>query len=91
MTLQTLIEELQTLADAFGDETEVRLMTQQSYPFEQSISGIASLEDIHGYDGGKFKPAPSRGWNDASERPRDVIYLLEGNQLGYGTADAWEA
>lgn len=93
MTIDQLIEELEEQREEFGGDTEVRLMTQQNYPFEQRIDGVTTLAAIHDYQGEEkgFKPAASRGWETRdTDRPTAVIYLLEGDQLGYGTKDAWE-
>ncbi|MEZ6097154.1 MAG: hypothetical protein R3C03_23515 [Pirellulaceae bacterium] len=42
MTLNELIERLKDYRDDLGGETEVRLMTQQNWPFENSIYGLVS-------------------------------------------------
>ena len=46
MKIETLINILQDYSDAHGSETEVRLMTQQNWPFENNIYGITSSDDI---------------------------------------------
>lgn len=69
------VGELKELLEGMDDEVEVRLMTQEPWPFENTIrcSVLASeLED--------FKPEGSEG---------EVLYLVDGGQLGYGTKDAW--
>ena len=62
----------------------MRRMTQQNWPFENTICGLASGQEI----------------NDAAEEPDDaddddvevdaVLYIVEGQQLGYGSARAWQ-
>ena len=42
MTLDTLIEILTDYRDEFGGDAEVRLMTQQNWPFENRICGVTS-------------------------------------------------
>ena len=84
MTINELIERLKEYRDLIGGDAEVRLMTQQNWPFENSIIGVCSGEEI----------------NDASDDddPKDdgdvdvdaVLYIVEGRQLGYGTKRAWE-
>lgn len=71
MTISDLISELEYLAEVMGDETEVRIASQPSWPFEYSIAGITSVEpnDVEDGDNG-----------DVSE---PVVYLVEGNQIGY--------
>lgn len=68
--------ELIDLLDEFPDDTDVRLMTQQSYPFENALLGIWAGEDDEG--------------RDRSRAKRPVVYLVEGDQLGYGTKKAWD-
>lgn len=41
MTIDELIERLEEYRDELGGDVEVRLMTQQSWPFENSICGLA--------------------------------------------------
>jgi hypothetical protein len=84
MTINELIERLEEYRDLIGGDAEVRLMTQQNWPFENSIIGVCSGEEI----------------NDAADEddPKDdgdvdvdaVLYIVEGRQLGYGTKLAWE-
>jgi hypothetical protein len=95
MTLGDLMERLQEAVEAYGEDVEVRLMTQPNYPFEWSVAGVASLEDINANededeDAGGFRPAGKYGFNDGP-RPENVLYILEGRQLGYGTKTAWDA
>ena len=47
MTIDELISRLEEYRDALGGETEVRLMTQQNWPFENEITGLASGEEIN--------------------------------------------
>ena len=84
MTIDELIERLTDYRDALGGDAEVRLMTQSNWPFENTIYGLASDQEI----------------NDASDEddPEDdgdtdedrVVYICEGQQRGYGTKRAWE-
>lgn len=79
MTIDELIERLEEYRDDLGGDTEVRLMTQQNWPFENAIAGLASRDEI----------------NDSLEgdEPDDVeavVFIVEGQQLGYGTKAAWE-
>ncbi len=78
-TLGELIAALQDLEDDFG-ESEVRLMTQQSYPFENGIYGVAVSGDI---------PVDSDDDPPESFDP-EVVYIIEGQQIKYGNKDAWE-
>lgn len=46
MRLSDLIERLEEYREQLGDDAEVRLMTQPNYPFENSIKGVCSAEDM---------------------------------------------
>ena len=78
MTIRELIEILEELSGEFGDEVEVRLATQPNYPFEYSISDgkIVELESIDG---------------DGFDCEEAILYLYEGQQLGYLPGEAKEA
>jgi hypothetical protein len=84
MTINQLIERLEEYRDSIGGDAEVRLMNQQNWPFENTIAGVCSSEEI----------------NDAADEddPEDdgdvdddaILYIVEGQQLGYGSKRAWE-
>src|SRR5262245_28443685 len=87
MTIDELIERLEDYRDSLGGEAEVRLMTQQNWPFENAIFGLTSGEEIN-----------DRDYEDDEEEEDDenvdddrVVYIVEGNQLGYGSKRAWDA
>ena len=83
MTIDELIERLEEYRDEHGGEIEIRLMTQSNWPFENSVCGIVSageLRDAAEDEEGAFEPE-----GDSVE----VVYLVEGRQLGYGTKAAW--
>ncbi len=85
MTIDELIEHLEEYRDKISGDAEVRLMTQQSWPFENSIYGVCSGEEINDLHDG-----------DSPEDEEDVtddniFYLVEGTQLGYGSKRAWNA
>ena len=87
MTVAELIEAL----DGADPTTEVRLMTQQTYPFENALVGIwAPGEDGDGDGEEAFTPASGDqfGYRGAGPATK-VLYLVEGRQIGYGTKDAW--
>ena len=47
MTIDELIARLEEYRDALGGETEVRLMTQQNWPFENGINGLVSVAEMN--------------------------------------------
>ena len=50
MNLDTLIEILNDYREEFGGDAEVRLMTQQNWPFENRICGVTSGRDMNEAD-----------------------------------------
>ena len=79
MTVSELIERLEEYRNLIGDDCEVRLMTQESWPFENNITGLCSAAEIKQVGG------------VTEIETEDVVYLCEGQQLGYGTKVAWRA
>ena len=86
MTLNELIERLEDYRTEFGNgDIEVRLMTQQNWPFENTIYGLASGIEIN-------DESDDEDPNDDGDVEEDaILYIVEGSQLGYGTKRAWDA
>ncbi len=85
MNLDTLIEILSDYRDEFGGEVEVRLMTQQNWPFENRIAGVTSARDM--------KEAVDDADCDDGETEVStevMVYIVEGGQICYGSKRAWE-
>ena len=80
MTIDQLIERLEDYRDVIGGEAEVRLMTQQNWPFENEIVGLASGEEINEPDDG----------DDEDVDEDAVVFIVEGQQRCYGSTRAWE-
>jgi hypothetical protein len=59
----------------------VRLMSQPNYPFEYSIGGmwVGTCKDDGLYD----EP-------EDDSKAEQAVYILEGQQLGYGRRRAWQ-
>lgn len=93
MTVNELIEQLEEYRENHenGGEHDVRWMGQPNYPFEYSIAGTFGLEHLHDIQGEDraFQPADKYGTHNNAEGPIACCYLVEGQQLGYGTRDAW--
>ena len=81
MNLDTLIEILNDYREEFGGDAEVRLMTQQNWPFENAITGLVSGTEINESDED----------DDACVEDDAVVYIVEGTQLKYGSKRAWDA
>lgn len=90
MTIDELIDRLTEYRDAHSGDTEVRLMTQANYPFEYNIAGVVANVEMEDEDGESIYEDPELDENGDLESPPDpVVYLVEGDQLGYGTKAAW--
>ena len=87
MKLDRLIEYLEMVRDDLeaagqdASETEVRIMSQPSWPFENAISGVTHTTRIAQYDDDDLEP----------ESGPEIVYILEGSQIKYGNRDAWDA
>jgi hypothetical protein len=88
MTIDDLIERLQDYRDQLGGDAEVRLMTQQNWPFENSIRGLASGAEINDCCDDEGDDEESCDESDVDDDA--VLYIVEGQQLGYGSKRAWE-
>ena len=83
MTIDEVIARLAEYRDELGGETEVRLMTQPTWPFEHAIHGLVSVSELNANANADDEDFDCQGNAD------QVVYLVEGGQLGYGTKTAW--
>ena len=96
-TTMTVRELLELLNDC-DPEAEVRVMMQESWPFECEVAGIAVREEFGGekcecdrridapHEEGC--PAETDGEHDDGLKGSDV-FIVEGRQERYGSKDAW--
>ena len=82
MTINELIARLKQYRSALGRDAEVRLMTQAHWPFENALAGLASGAEINAAEGDDE--------HDDDVEDDAVLYIVEGDQLRYGSARAWE-
>ena len=75
MKVRELIDRL----GEYSEEAEVRLVHQPRYPLESTLGGVVGESEIREHEGFDL--------GDEAE----VVYLLEGRQIGYGRAVVWEA
>jgi len=80
MTVRDLIQHL----EEYDEDTEVRLMSQENWPFEYSIKGVVH-NDLFPDDEDEYEEDEPR-----PEPPPPMVYLVEGSQLCYGNKVAWE-
>ena len=83
MTIDELIERLEEYRDTLGGDAEVRLMTQQNWPFENEIVGprVGRRDQRRGDDDAE---------DDEDVDDDRVVFIVEGQQLGYGSKRAWD-
>jgi hypothetical protein len=79
MTVNELIERLIEYRDVLGGDTEVRSMQQPSWPFEYSIEGLVSTDEMRSEDD-----------DDDDSEAETKVFILEGTQLCYGSKSAWD-
>jgi hypothetical protein len=106
MTLRRLIEALEDLAAEHGDNAEVRLAFQPSWPFEHSIGEIAANADEDADDEPDDMDDDAGPEDDDEPEHEDypgqrvvgpetgkpaVIYIGEGAQIGYLPGNASRA
>lgn len=80
MTVGELIEYL----EQYDRDAQVLLMEQPGWPFEYSINGVVSREEIINQETDEDRAELGDG-----EEINDV-FLLEGTQLRYGSKKAWD-
>ena len=84
MTLGQLISLLEEYRDEHGEDCEVRLMTQQNWPFENRIAGVTSGAEMNEGDD------EDEDYDDQDVAEDAMVYIVEGGQICYGSKRAWE-
>ena len=85
------VSELIELLEEQDPDAEVLVMMQQSWPFECSLAGVTTREEMLRAD----RDEDGDG-DDDDEEPRlergtakNDVFLVEGEQLRYGSKTAW--
>jgi hypothetical protein len=85
------VSELIELLEEQDPDAEVLLMMQQNWPFECSLAGVTTREEMLRADRDE-----DRADDDDDEEPRfergtakNDVFLVEGEQLRYGSKTAW--
>ncbi|MCZ2108976.1 MAG: hypothetical protein LC118_05325 [Dehalococcoidia bacterium] len=95
MTVAELIERLQEC----DPDAEVRIMSQENWPFENAISGIAVRQDFAGEDcecDRRVNEPHADGCPAAEDEEfehglhANDVFIVEGRQERYGSKRAWE-
>ena len=84
MKVRDLIEMLEDQ----DPDAEVLIMSQENWPFENAIAGVAIREDFVD-DDEDDEPGDERRYEKGTA-PNDV-FIVEGQQLRYGSKAAWNA
>jgi hypothetical protein len=74
------VRQLIDLLAEYSPEAEVRMLHQPNYPLSFALGAVVGESDVRAHEGGAL----------GDDEP-EVVYLLEGQPLGYGRANAWEA
>jgi hypothetical protein len=84
------VSELIELLEEQDPDAEVLVMMQQNWPFECSLAGVTTREEMLRAD------RDEDGDGDEDEEPRlergtakNDVFLVEGEQLRYGSKTAW--
>lgn len=85
MTVRELIDRLEEMLEdgVCTDESNVLLMTQENWPFENEIDGLCTRIEA--------AEADREDDDDSDAGGADDVFICEGRQLGYGTKAAWQA
>lgn len=85
------VSELIELLEEQDPDAEVLVMMQQSWPFECSLAGVTTREEMLRADRDEVDDG-----DDEDEEPRlergtakNDVFLVEGEQLRYGSKTAW--
>jgi hypothetical protein len=73
-------------------EAEVLIMSQENWPFENAVAGVAVREDFVDDDEEEDEDdeAGAERRYEKGTAPNDV-FIVEGQQLRYGSKSAWNA
>lgn len=74
------VRQLLDLLAEYSPEAEVRLVHQPNYPLLSALAGVVGESEVRTHEG-----------RDLGDDEPEVVFLLEGQPLGYGRANAWDA
>ena len=86
------VQELIEILEEMDPEAEVYVMAQRSWPFEHSLAGVCQRSDFTETDPDAEPETGSDRWAaSADSLPGNDVFLVQGEQLRYGDAAAWDA
>lgn len=80
------VSELIEILSEMDPDAQVLIASQQNWPFEYSVYGVARRAEMNGDDADDEEAAATY---EPGTAPGDV-FLCEGTQLRYGSKTAWE-
>lgn len=72
------VRELMERLEDMNPDAEVHVMLQKHYPMQSKLFGVCESEDL-------------REDGDDERAGHDVVFLVEGDHVGYGLKSAWRA
>ena len=93
------VGELRAMIEGLSDDTVVKIATQPSYPFTHDVAGAnlrhprqGEVEELEGALTGELTDLERDEVNERLAELRaegDVLYILEGGNQEYASADLW--
>jgi hypothetical protein len=83
------VSELISILGELDPNAQVLIMSQFHWPFEYSVSGVALRSEMEETDEEDEHDAPSEDVPRSGPSPTDV-FIVEGQQLRYGSKIAWD-
>lgn len=77
------VSELIELLEEQDPDAEVLVMSQENWPFECAIAGVATRDEILRADADERDDCLDPGAH------RNDVFIVEGEQLRYGSKTAW--
>lgn len=83
------VQELIEILEDCDPEAQVLVMSQEQWPFEQRVVGAVTREDLVAAAGEEDTDGYRPPRQEEGTSPSDV-FIVEGEQLRYGSRLAWE-
>lgn len=87
MTVLDMMEILETQ----NPEAEIEIQLQPSYPLKALVAGCVSAEEMDAACCVKGEDCGCSQCDPTHPPLANVVYIVQGNQTGYGDKEAWEA
>lgn len=86
------VRELIEILEDKDPDADVFVMSQESYPFECRVAGVAERGDWVEDDETEEPWTDRDRWGASeSQLPANDVFIVEGSQVRYGAKAAWEA